>query len=84
MSASINLEIFAGETIEHACAEAVRLADMLGVVAKFDFNGVNVMAKPGVCPKSLAEAWHVELRSDRTIKIACVHPLAAQAKEGGA
>ncbi|WP_374257680.1 hypothetical protein [Aquabacterium sp.] len=74
MVAQLNLQFFAGESIEVACCEAIRIASTLNVVATFDFNGVKVMAKPGACPKALEEAWLCELRSGRTIKVACVHP----------
>lgn len=74
MKARLNIEFLAGEDIQDACLEAVRLANLLRVIASFDFNGVKVMAKPGVCPKDLAERWSEELRSKHQIKIACAHP----------
>lgn len=80
-TAHIKLDFMAGEAIECACTEAIRIANMLHVTADFDFNGVHVMAKPGACPKELADAWHTALVSKHSIKIACAHPHPTQAKD---
>ena len=50
MNAHLKLEFLAGEDINHACREAIRIANLLRVTVDFDFNGVKVMAKPGACP----------------------------------
>ncbi|MDE1997980.1 MAG: hypothetical protein KGI52_03520 [Burkholderiales bacterium] len=74
MRAHLKIEFLAGEDIDNACREAVRLANILRVTVDFDFNGVKVMAKPDVDPKELAELWSVEMKSKRQYKIACAHP----------
>ncbi len=74
MRAHLKIEFLAGEDIDNACREAVRISNLLNVTVDFDFNGVKVMAKPDVCPKELAELWNVEMGSKHQIKIACAHP----------
>lgn len=65
---SLRLEAFAGSDISDCAREACRLADRLGVVVLFDFNGVECMACPGDEPAFLANAYHVELnRPERSI-----------------
>ena len=80
MSVHLKIELLAGSDIESSCREAIRIANMLRVVVDFDFNGVKVMAKPGACPKELAEAWAHELGAAKQIKIACAHPSESGAK----
>lgn len=74
MNAHLKLEFLAGEDINHACREAIRIANLLRVTVDFDFNGVKVMAKPGACPQELADEWSSVLKSSQQIKIACAHP----------
>lgn len=63
MNAHLKLEFLAGEDINHACREAIRIANTLCVTVDFDFNGVKVMAKPGACPQELADEWSSVLKS---------------------
>ena len=74
MRAHLKIEFLAGTDIDSACCEAVRIANMLRVTIDFDFNGIEVMAIPDVCPKELAELWAVAMGAKTQIKIACAHP----------
>lgn len=74
MKAHLKLEFAAGEDIDNACCEAIRIANLLRVTVDFDFNGVKVMAKPGACPQELSDEWSSVLKSGHQIKIACTHP----------
>lgn len=74
MKAHLKLEFMAGEDIDNACREAIRIANLLRVTVDFDFNGVMVMAKPGASPLELADDWKRELQTTNQIKIACAHP----------
>lgn len=78
MAAHLKIEFLAGQDIDGACREAIRIANVLGVTVDFSFNGVEVMAKPGVCPKELAELWAAEIGSKKQFKIACAHPRLAE------
>lgn len=50
----LNLEAQPGTDIRVACKEAQSLAERLGVVVKFGFNGVTCMAVPGGSSEELA------------------------------
>jgi hypothetical protein len=54
---SIEVEPFGGVSIENACRDAIAIADKLGAVVMFNFNGVRCMARPGDSEQSLAEDW---------------------------
>lgn len=69
---AVRLEFQTGDEIEHACAEAVRIANALQCDAVFTFNGVHVHARQGVDPMALANAWDRELRSGSKVKVAMV------------
>jgi sugar/nucleoside kinase (ribokinase family) len=51
------VEAFAGTHIASACEQATRVATLLGVVVRFDFNGVQCYARPNSDPRTLQEAW---------------------------
>ena len=55
---SIEVEPFAGVSIEDACHDAMVVADILGIVVMFNFNGVRCMARPGDSVESLEEDWN--------------------------
>ena len=69
----LTVEALAGSDISETCREAVSLANHLRLTVDFKFNGVTVMAKPGVDPKALTEAWREALNSKYDHKFACVH-----------
>ena len=71
-NAAIRLEFTCGCDIEHACTEAVRLANQLRCDTVFAFNSVHVHARQGVDPIALANAWHRELGSPNKRKLAVV------------
>ena len=47
----------AGTQISFACEEAINIADRHHDEVSFDFNGVNVIAKPGGLPGALVQEW---------------------------
>jgi len=58
-----------GESIDHACAEGVRIAKQKSVIVEFDFNGINMAATPDTDPAELARSYSKEcqLRHERWI-----------------
>ena len=57
MSLSINVEVIPGEDIESACKSAVDLAEKLGVMVCFDFNGFHLCAVGISSPDILVEEY---------------------------
>lgn len=51
------VEAFAGTHIARACEQATNVATLLGVVVRFDFNGVQCYARPDSDWRTLQEAW---------------------------
>jgi len=66
----IKATVLAGTEINTAATEAVALADTLGVIVEYHFNGVTCIALPGDDPKSLAEQCAVQMDRETPIKIA--------------
>lgn len=60
MTASITIEIAPGASIESACVDAQRVADLLGIDCQFQFNGVRCLAVPHGLSQVLAEAQQAE------------------------
>jgi hypothetical protein len=58
MTFMLVLDAYAGSDIADCAAEATRLANILGVTTRFDFNGVECHALPDGCAESLAKRWH--------------------------
>lgn len=69
---SLNVDFTCGVKILDACTEAITLATKLGINVKFDFNDVEVIAYPNICPTALAEEYRRVLFSEDTIKMAIV------------
>jgi len=55
--ATTDVTPFAGTHIQRACEQATKAASILGVVVRFDFNGVSCYARPGSEWRTLARAW---------------------------
>lgn len=53
-------EPMAGDTIDHACREMVRLADEFGGPVEAKFNDLRVIAEPGDDPSILADGYRAE------------------------
>lgn len=69
----LRLETQPGTGIQTAAGEACVLANKLGVVVTFDFNGVLCMAIPGGSSDVLVENWKRELASKSSYPIASTH-----------
>lgn len=52
---SVTLEPMIGSSPEHLAQDAQRIADQLGVMAEYDFNGVRCIALPGGSAQKLYE-----------------------------
>lgn len=74
-SLSITTEVSPGSNINDACSEAVALANKLGVVVGFDFNGVLCGARPEDDPELLVANFHRAMQGKRTPRIAFANPL---------
>lgn len=59
MGATLTLEMSPGCSIERACEDAQRCADLLFIDVEFKFNGVKCWARPKGSPVLLAERWEV-------------------------
>lgn len=60
--ATIKLEFNAGDNIEGAFKEAIRLATSLGVWCEFNFNGVTCLANANGEVEKGVEAYHCEIK----------------------
>ena len=67
---TLKLELFAGTDVRDAASDLCQLADRIGVLCEADFNGVKLWARPGDNPLRLADAYHTQLHSKSTHKIA--------------
>lgn len=70
MSATIRINPMAGADVKATAEQAVSVADKLGIMIEYDFNGVTCMARPGDCPDSLAEDYHRALNNGIKFKVA--------------
>ena len=61
----LTLEVSPGSYIGDACKEAVAVADKIGVVVWFEFNGVKRRVRPGDSPVQLLASWERELKSSK-------------------
>ena len=68
--ATIEIEMTCGTTIEDAFSEAIRIASILGVWCKFNFNGVECMACSSSNVYKGVDNYRKELNSDNKCKIA--------------
>lgn len=59
---AIDLDAYAGSSIDNCAAKACQIATILGIVVRFDFNGVHCMALPNGDPFVLIENQQNEQR----------------------
>lgn len=69
---TLNVDFICGIKILDACAEAIMLATKLDINVRFNFNDIEVIARPNVCPTALAEEYKRVLLSEDGIKMAIV------------
>ncbi len=70
MRATIKLEFHVGDDIDSSFVEATRIANLLGVNAEFQFNGITCVAVPnGVPLKGIAE-YRQAIKSESPINMA--------------
>ena len=69
-SLTIDLGVTPGADLTVCCEEAQRVANLLGIDARFTFNGIGCRALPGGDPRDLAaKCWHaMSLRGQRTVR----------------
>ena len=60
--ATIKVEFNAGDNIEGAFKEAIRLATLLGVWCEFNFNGVTCFANANGKVEKGVEAYHSKIK----------------------
>lgn len=63
----LNLEAEPGEYIGTAAAEGCRVANQLGLVVFFKFNGVRVCCKPGDRWEAVAASFERSFREGRQV-----------------
>jgi len=61
MTALLTMEHLAGTSIERACEDACRVANLLSVGVQFSFNSVKCCAYPQGSSAHLAHRWQEEL-----------------------
>lgn len=59
------IEVSAGSHISGACKEAAQLARKTGVPVCFEFNGIEVTARPGNTPANLERKWSTDSKARR-------------------
>ena len=69
-TATIKVEFNAGDNIEGAFKEAIRLAKVLGVWCQFNFNGVTCLANANGEVDKGVEAYHTEIKKKDGYNIA--------------
>ena len=68
--ATIKVEFIAGDTIEDAFEESIRLAKLLNCWIEFNFNGVTCTSnRSGEIMRGVA-SYHKEIQSDKCSKVA--------------
>lgn len=55
MNLTLKLEVGGGTDVQHATAEAVRIATLLNVDVEFVFNNITATAYPNDNPKAIAD-----------------------------
>lgn len=60
----LSIEFEAGDDITVASIIAQRVANILGLSVKFDFNGVTCVASPGGSSEALSERYSLEVGRD--------------------
>ncbi len=66
----MKIEPYAGSDIKDVCNEAVRIAKKLYVDIWFEFNGVQVLARPTDNPLKIVDDFHRSINSKSKHKIA--------------
>lgn len=66
---SIHAEAYAGTSIDRACDKLCEVATRINCNLHCDFNGVELIVRPGDDPRLLEAAWSEELHSKRSPKI---------------
>jgi NTP pyrophosphatase (non-canonical NTP hydrolase) len=59
-----------GDDIGDVSAQAIALANYLGIIMKFRFNDVECMVMPGDDSNKLVDAYRRELKSEEKYKLA--------------
>lgn len=67
---SLTLNFDPGNSIEDAFDDAAELANKIGCVMEFEFNGVHCIAYPGNNPRTGVERYYKAVKSDVKYKIA--------------
>lgn len=62
---SLHLEASPGTDIRDAADSAARVSRQLGVLVRFDFNGVEVHVRLDDQPKDVVSAYHAALKDGR-------------------
>ncbi len=66
MVATVTLSFLVGKDIESACQEALSIADKLGNIVDFRFNGVDISIAPGDDWLKKVAYYHKKLRAKDT------------------
>ena len=69
-TATIKVEFQAGDNIEGAFKEAIRLATLLGVWCQFDFNGIECFANSHGVIENGVKAYYSETKKKDGLKMA--------------
>lgn len=70
----LEVSVSPGAGIDETCAQAIELANKLGLTVWFEFNGVKCGARPGDEAALLVINWRECLNSNSPHKIACANP----------
>ena len=69
-SLTLKVELFGGTDVRDAACDMCTLANRTGTLIEADFNGVKLWARPDDNPLKLVDAYHKQLHSKFTHKIA--------------
>ena len=75
MSATLEIEFMAGDHIEKAFAEAIKLSQKLDVCIKFKFNDTQCFAYPNSNVKNGVKAYHQSINTKNKMAFAWKHLL---------
>jgi len=67
---TLKIELFAGTDVRNAACDLCELSNRIGVLVEANFNGVKLWARPGDNPLKLVDAFHQQLQSKFSHKIA--------------
>lgn len=60
--------VMAGSSIQHACEDAVKVANMIRGVVELDFNGFKIEASPRSYPRDLVRQYLLYSELQRALK----------------